>query len=88
MGLCPGVTETECISAASGGEFDGQRLPGALMQSVEEVVGEALAGLHKHNMAVVTTGWVNRLMLLMPRVLSRHRLIEALAAIGDPDRGL
>lgn len=58
------------------------------MQSVEEVVGEALASVHKYNMAIVTTGWVNRLMLLMPRVLSWHRLIEALAVIGDPDQGL
>jgi short-subunit dehydrogenase len=89
MGLCPGVTQTEFISGASGGEADGQTLPAALIQTTEEVVTEALAALDQRSKAIVVTGWINRLMLaLMPRMLSRHRLLKVLAVIGDPERAL
>jgi short-subunit dehydrogenase len=88
MGLCPGITETEFIQGASGGEADGQTLPAALIQSTQEVVGEALAALKKRRKCIVITGRINRLMMLMPRVLTRHRLIKTLAVIGDPDNAL
>lgn len=42
MGLCPGFTQTEFIIGATEGELDGQTLPPALIQTTEEVVGEAL----------------------------------------------
>lgn len=88
MGLCPGVTQTEFISAATGGDADGQTLPDVMIQSTEEVVAEALAALNKRKKAIVITGWFNRMMMLMPRFLSRHSLIKILAVIGDPDRAL
>lgn len=88
MGLCPGVTQTEFISAATGGDADGQTLPDALIQSTGDVVTEALVALAKRNKAIVVTGWINRMMMLMPRFLTRHRLIKVLAVIGDPDRAL
>lgn len=88
MGLCPGVTTTEFISTASGGESDGQTLPKALLQSSEAVVLEALQALNKRARAIVVTGRVNRLMLWWPRLLSRHRLLRLLAYIGDPERAL
>lgn len=88
MGLCPGLTQTEFISAATGGDADGQTLPDALIQSTEEVVTEALTALHKRKKSIVITGWINRMMMLIPRILTRHRLIKVLAVIGDPDRAL
>lgn len=88
MGLCPGVTETEFISGATDGESDGQTLPPALIQTTGEVVDQALAALDKRKKAIVVTGWVNKLMLQMPRFLTRHRLLKVLAVIGDPDRAL
>lgn len=88
MGLCPGVTKTEFITTATGGESDGNALPPALVQTSEEVVDEALRALHKRNKAIVVTGTVNRLMMLMPRLLTRHRLMKVLAVIGDPDNAL
>ncbi len=88
MGLCPGVTQTEFIAGATEGESDGQTLPPALIQTTEEVVGEALVALDKRKKAIVVTGWVNKLMLQMPRFLTRHRLLKVLAVIGDPDRAL
>ncbi len=88
MGLCPGVTQTEFISGATDGESDGQTLPPALIQTTEEVVTQALLALDKRKKAIVVTGWINKLMLQMPRFLTRHRLIKVLAVIGDPDRAL
>lgn len=88
MGLCPGVTETEFISTATGGESDGQTLPKAMVQPVEEVVAEALKELKKRRQAIVVTGKVNRAMVQMPRFFSRHRLLKILAVMGDPERAL
>lgn len=88
MGLCPGVTSTEFISTASGGAADGNNLPSALTQSAEAVVNEALIALKKRRKAIVVTGRGNRLMLWLPRILSRHRLIKTLAVAGDPERML
>lgn len=88
MGLCPGVTQTEFISGATDGDADGQTLPAALIQTTDEVVGEALRALDRRKKAIVVTGWINRMMMLMPRLLTRHRLLKVLAVIGDPDRAL
>jgi uncharacterized protein len=88
MGLCPGVTSTDFINTASGGAADGKNLPGALTQSAEAVVTEALTALKKRRKAIVVTGRANRLMLWLPRILSRHRLIKTLAVAGDPERML
>lgn len=88
MALCPGVTQTEFISSATGGEADGDSIPGFLIQTSEAVVAEAMTALSKRKKAVVVTGWVNRLMLLMPRLLTRHWLIKVLAVLGDPERAL
>ena len=88
MGLCPGVTRTEFIHTATGGESDGDTLPAAFIQTTEQVVNEALVALAKRRKAIVVTGRLNRLMMLMPRFLSRHRLIKVLAVMGDPERAL
>ncbi len=88
MGLCPGVTETEFIAQATGGEADGQNLPDSVIQTTEQVVAEALAALQKRKKAIVVTGRANRLMLQMPRFLTRQRLLKVLAVMGDPERAL
>ena len=87
MGLCPGLTESEFISTATGGESDGQSLA-ALTQSTPAMVSEALRALNKRKKAIIITGRINRLMNLIPRFMSRHRLIKFLAVIGDPDKAL
>lgn len=88
MALCPGVTRTEFIATATGGESDGETLPAAFIQTTDDVVKEALTALKKRRKAIVVTGRMNRLMMLMPRLLSRHRLIKVLAVMGDPERAL
>lgn len=88
MGLCPGVTQTDFIKTATGGESDGENLPSALTQTSKEVVDEALAALRNRKKAIIVTGRINRMMLLLPRLLTRHRLIKTLAVIGDPDNAL
>ncbi len=88
MGLCPGLTRTEFVAQASAGAGDNDSLPAAVTQDVEEVVAEALVALARRKEAIVVTGRANRLMLLLPRLLPRHRLIRLLAVIGDPERAL
>jgi len=89
MALCPGVTRTEFISTATGGEADGDTIPDALVQTSDEVVQEALRALDQRKKPWVVTGGVNRFMAaVFPRVLSRHRLLKVLAVMGDPERAL
>lgn len=89
MALCPGVTRTQFIRTATGGESTGDNLPAPLTQTAEEVVDEALRALTKRKKPIVVTGRANRLMVaLLPRVLSRFRLLKTLAVMGDPERAL
>lgn len=88
MGLCPGMTESEFISTATGGESTGENLPSAVVQTAEAVVGEAMRALQKRKKAIVISGRVNRWMCQLPRFLTRHRLIRILAVMGDPERAL
>lgn len=88
MALCPGITQTEFIQTATGGESDGQNLPASMTQSSDEVVAEALKALKKRKKAVVVTGRINRAMLQLPRLMSRQGLLKMLAVAGDPKRAL
>lgn len=88
MGLCPGMTKTEFINQATGGEEDFQTLPAAMVQTTDQVVSEALTALAKRKKAIIVPGRVNRIMMQMPRFLSRHRLLKILAVIGDPENAL
>ena len=89
MGLCPGITTTDFVSTASGGESDGQTLPAALTQTTEQVVIEALRALDKRRRPIIVTGAANRAMVaLLPRLLSRFRLLQTLAVMGDPEKAL
>ncbi|QFU77241.1 SDR family NAD(P)-dependent oxidoreductase [Halioglobus maricola] len=85
MALCPGMTETEFISAATEGESDFSSLPDAMVQSPEEVVSEALQALDRRRDAVVVTGRSNRLLSQLPRLMSRSRLIRLMSKMGDPE---
>ncbi len=89
MGLCPGVTRTEFIATASGGEANDEALPSLMVQDAEEVVAEALRALDQRKRPLVVTGRANRMMLaLVPRVFSRFGLLRLLARVGDPKRAL
>ncbi len=89
MALCPGVTRTEFISTATGGESDGESLPPVLVQTADEVVSEAMAALAKRKKPRIVTGLPNRLMVaLMPRLLTRFALLKTMAVVGDPERAL
>lgn len=89
MGLCPGVTESEFIQVASGGNSDGNEIPGLFIQRVEDMVSEAMSALKKRKKAIVIAGRVNRIMTrLMPSIMSRHRLLKVLSVMGDPEKAL
>jgi short-subunit dehydrogenase len=84
MGLCPGLTHTGFIMEATKGESDGKNLPALMTQTSQEVVSEALAALDKRGNAIVITGRSNRLMGLLPRFLTRQRLIKVMG-LADPE---
>ena len=89
MGLCPGMTETEFLQVATQGEAGFQNVPAAVMQTARQVVNEAFKALERRKRAIVVTGRFNRFMVrIMPRLLTRHRLIKTLAVMGDPERVL
>lgn len=89
MALCPGITATEFIQTATDGESDGQNLPAALSQTGAEVVSEALVALDKRREPIVVTGRANRVMTsLLPRMMTRFRLLRTMAVMGDPDKVL
>ena len=88
MGLCPGLTQTEFISSATGGDNDDDNLPAMMIQTATEVVDEAMLALSKRKKSIIVTGRANRMMLWMNRLLSRHRLVKVLGFIGDPERVL
>lgn len=87
IGLCPGLTHTEFISGASGGD-EGEGMPQMLFQSTTEVVGEALVALNKRKKSIIVSGLVNRLMMLVPRMMTRHALLKFCSYIGDPDKAM
>lgn len=88
MALCPGITRTEFIATATGGKSGDDNLPALMVQTADDVVTEALAALAKRRKAIIVTGRANRMMLWLPRLLSRHRLINVLAKLGDPETAL
>lgn len=89
MALCPGLTDTDFITTATGGDSDGQNLPEMMTQSASQVIAEALAALDKRQKPVILTGWINRLMVaVMPRLMSRFSLLKVLAVMGDPEKQL
>ena len=56
--------------------------------NLETATRELMKAATEGRKAIVVTGRLNRLMMLMPRFLSRHRLIKVLAVMGDPERAL
>lgn len=88
MGLCPGLTRTEFIGVATDGEADGETMPDFMMQSSGQVIDAAMSALERRKKSIIIPGWFNRLALLLPRLLTRHRLIRAMAVAGDPERML
>ncbi len=65
MALCPGVTETNFFEAARG-----QKPPGRVAQSPEDVVETALRGLARGKSHIVS-GWSNRSMTEAERLAPR-----------------
>lgn len=74
LAVCPGATRTEFFDAAA---VKG-RPPEAMMQSAGEVVESALAALAAGRSSVIS-GWKNRLMIALSRLVPR-RLVLALTA--------
>ncbi|GHD36047.1 hypothetical protein GCM10007053_23900 [Halioglobus pacificus] len=49
---------------------------------------EAIRALAARKQGIVITGRPNRLLGLLPRVVSRHRLVKLMSVMGDPERAL
>jgi len=72
MALCPGTTATHFFEAA------GIRPRRAVMQTAEDVVAAGLRGLRRRRPWVVS-GWQNKLMVFMERVMPRTLVIHLAA---------
>ena len=88
MALCPGLTHTEFVATATDGQSEAGHVPDFFFQSSEEVVRTAVRELHRRKKPVVVTGWINKIMMLMPRFLTRYRLIRVLTVMAEPEEGL
>lgn len=72
VNLCPGITATQFNQRAGGKPED---LPKILTQSPEEVVHEALSQLDRGVGPTRVTGFMNRLGVLMTRILPRAWIV-------------
>ncbi|MBC7690695.1 MAG: SDR family NAD(P)-dependent oxidoreductase [Methylotenera sp.] len=73
MNLCPGATRTN-FHTRSGG--DDSEVPDFVSQTPEEVVDCAFKALVKRSRPTVISGWKNRLMIALSRVLPRKLLVS------------
>lgn len=81
MALCPGVTET--------GFFNASRMdkpPARTVQTPEEVVEVALQGLSRGKGSIIS-GWLNRFMITLERVLPRSFVVKTMGSVMRNSRG-
>ena len=56
--------------------------PGGMTQSPEQVVEEAIYALRARRVPTLVTGWRNRAMIFMTRLLSRRKVVSLLGRRG------
>ncbi len=83
LGLCPGGTATEFHLRAGAG---GRRAAGGMTQRPEQVVAEALEALRARRCPTVVTGWRNRMVVLLTRLISRRWVVSLLGRRGSAVR--
>jgi short-subunit dehydrogenase len=80
LALCPGPTESDFFKAAEFPEglasSSGQKLVPA-----DEVVRDALKALEKNESNVVTGGFLNQIIVNMPRLMPRELLVNSIAKV-------
>jgi short-subunit dehydrogenase len=80
LALCPGPTESDFFKAAEFPEglasSSGQKLVPA-----DEVVRDALKALEKNESNVVTGGFLNQIIVNMPRLMPREHLVNSIAKV-------
>jgi short-subunit dehydrogenase len=81
MALCPGVTETGFFAASRM-----QKPPARTVQTPEEVVEIALQGLSRGKGTIIS-GWPNRFMVTLQRVLPRSFVVKTMGSVMRNSRG-
>lgn len=80
LAVCPGPTESDFFKAAEFPEglasSSGQKLVPA-----DEVVRDALKALEKNESNVVTGGFLNQIIVNMPRLMPRELLVNSIAKV-------
>jgi short-subunit dehydrogenase len=84
LALCPGPTETRFFDEAEFPQSFAQSTPQQLI-APETVVKEALKALDDHVPTLVTGGFLNQVIVNLPRFLPRPTLIKAIANQFRPD---
>ncbi|MEG5140203.1 MULTISPECIES: SDR family NAD(P)-dependent oxidoreductase [unclassified Microcoleus] len=80
LALCPGPTESDFFKAA---EFPTSLASssGKKLVSADEVVRDALKALDKNQSNVVTGGFLNQIIVNMPRFMPRELLVNSIAKL-------
>lgn len=73
MGLCPGVTDTEFNRNSGGGDL---KVPGAMIQTADQVVAKALCELKARRKPTVLSGKMNGLFAFLARFRSRRSMVS------------
>jgi short-subunit dehydrogenase len=73
LNLCPGSTRSEFTVRAGGNESE---IPKAIIQSADQVVAFALACYARRFGPTAVSGWVNRIMAVSMRLLTRKQLAK------------
>jgi len=73
MGLCPGVTESRFSERAGG--MGSKKPPEIITESAESLVETAIFALNKRSRPTVISGWYNKVILAMLRLLTRRRIV-------------
>ena len=76
--LCPGATTT-LFSERAGG--DANEAPGAISQTADQVARLCVAEIVRRKNPVVVSGWINRLMVTLTRILPERRVVEILGRL-------
>lgn len=78
LNLCPGSTAT-LFSSRSGGST--REVPKFITESPEQVVDFALHAFDRKFGPTLVSGWKNRFMVLLSRMMSRKQLIKTMGSI-------
>lgn len=78
VNLCPGATESN-FQVRSGGR--NEVIPSFVLESADQVASFALRALDRKSGPTIVSGWMNRLAVILSRILSRKQLAKVMGKV-------